>query len=332
VYLPEANLRTQTNNDGEFRFNRLKNDRYKIVISYIGFKPLERIVSVNGQTSVDFSLEKSLLLADEVVVSATRASANSATTFKNISKEDIGKNNFSQDLPFLINQTPSVVVSSDAGAGVGYTSMRVRGSDGTRINVTINGIPYNDPESHGSFFVNLPDFASSVDNIQLQRGVGTSTNGAGAFGASLNIQTAVLNDSAYAEVNNSAGSFGTLKNTVKVGTGLINGKWTFDGRLSRVTSDGFIDRGSSDLKSYYLSGAYYGKKSILRAVTFSGQEKTYQAWNGIPEAKLKGTQAELLDHYYRNQGDLYNTVEDSLNLFNSDRRKFNMFRYKNQTD
>ncbi len=332
VYLPEANLKTQTNGNGEFRFVNIKNDRYQLQISYIGFKPLERIITVNGETRVDFSLEKSLLLADEVIVSATRASANSATTFKNISKEEIDKNNFGQDLPYLLNQTPSVVTSSDAGAGVGYTSMRIRGSDGTRINVTINGIPYNDAESQGSFFVNLPDFASSVDNIQLQRGVGTSTNGAGAFGASLNIQTAVLNDSAYAEVNNSAGSFGTLKNTVKVGTGLINGKWTFDGRLSRITSDGFIDRGSSDLKSYYLSGAYYGKKSILRAVTFSGQEKTYQAWNGIPEAKLKGTQAELLDHYYRNQGDLYNTVEDSLNLFNSDPRKFNMFSYKNQTD
>ena len=332
VYLSESNLRTQTNAEGEFKFNKLKNDRYRLNISYIGFKPIERIVTVSGLTTADFKLEKFLLLADEVIVSATRASANSATTFKNISKEEIEKNNFGQDLPYLLNQTPSVVTSSDAGAGVGYTSMRIRGSDGTRINVTINGIPYNDPESHGSFFVNLPDFASSVDNMQLQRGVGTSTNGAGAFGASLNIQTAVLNDSAYAELNNSAGSFGTLKNTVKVGTGLINGKWTFDGRLSRVTSDGFIDRGSSDLKSYYLSGAYYGKKSILRAVTFSGQEKTYQAWNGIPEAKLKGTQAELLDHYYRNKGDLYNTVEDSLNLFNSNPRKFNMFRYKNQTD
>lgn len=332
IYLPEANLRTQTNDKGEFKFTRLKNDRYQLHISYIGFKPLKRSVVVNGETMADFGLEKSLLLADEVIVSATRASANSATTFKNISKEEIVKNNFGQDLPYLLNQTPSMVISSDAGAGVGYTSMRIRGSDGTRINVTINGIPYNDPESHGAFFVNLPDFASSVDNMQLQRGVGTSTNGAGAFGASLNIQTAVLNDSAYAEVNNSAGSFGTFKNTVKVGTGLINGKWTFDGRLSRITSDGFIDRGSSDLKSYYLSGAYYGKKSILRAVTFSGQEKTYQAWNGIPEAKLKGTQAELLDHYFRNKGDLYNTVEDSVNLFNSDPRKFNMFSYKNQTD
>lgn len=332
IYLPEANLKTQTNGDGEFKFTRLKNERYKLHISYVGFKPLERSVLVNGETKVDFSLEKSLLLADEVIVSATRAAANSATTFKNISKEDIQKNNFGQDLPFLLNQTPSIVVSSDAGAGVGYTSMRIRGSDASRVNVTINGIPYNDAESQGSFFVNLPDFASSVDNIQIQRGVGTSTNGAGAFGASLNIQTSTLSDSSYAEVNNSAGSYGTLKNTVKIGTGLINGKWTFDGRLSRVVSDGFIDRGSSDLKSYYLSGAYYGKKSILRAVTFSGEEKTYQAWNGIPEAKLKGTQAELMDHYNRNIGELYFTVQDSLNLFNSDPRKFNMFSYNNQTD
>ena len=332
VSLKEFNISTQTNVNGSFRFNNLKDGNYLLKVTFLGFKPLEKWVQVKGNTQINISLEKAELLADEVVVSATRASANSATTFKNISKQEIEKNNFGQDLPYLINQTPSVVVSSDAGAGVGYTSMRVRGSDGTRVNVTINGIPYNDAESQGSFFVNMPDFASSVDNIQLQRGVGTSTNGAGAFGASLNIQTAVLNDSAYAEVNNAAGSFGTLKNTIKVGTGLINGKWTFDGRLSRVSSDGFIDRGSSDLKSYYLSGAYYGKKSILRAITFSGQEKTYQAWNGVPEAKLKGSQADLLDHYYRNVGDLYNTVEDSLNLFNSDPRKFNMFRYNNQTD
>ncbi|WP_353139013.1 TonB-dependent receptor [Pseudopedobacter sp.] len=332
VTLKEFNVTTQTNVNGNFTFRNLKNGTYHLKIAYIGFKPLEKTILVKGNTELNLSLEKALLLADEVIVSATRASANSATTFKNISKEVIEKNNFGQDMPYLLNQTPSVVVASDAGAGVGYTSMRVRGSDATRVNVTINGIPYNDAESQGSFFVNLPDFASSVDNMQLQRGVGTSTNGAGAFGASLNIQTSVLTDSAYAEVNNSAGSFGTLKNTVKVGTGLINGKWTFDGRLSRIISDGFIDRGSSDLKSYYVSGAYYGKKSILRAVTFSGQEKTYQAWNGIPEAKLKGSQADLLDHYYRNLGDLYNTVEDSLNLFNSDPRKFNMFRYKNQTD
>ncbi|ADY53645.1 TonB-dependent receptor [Pseudopedobacter saltans DSM 12145] len=332
VTLKDYNVTTQTNGSGGFTFKNLKNGRYLLQVSYIGFKPLEKVVQVNGNTHISLSLEKALLLADEVIVNATRASANSATTFKNINKEEIEKNNFGQDIPYLLNQMPSMVVSSDAGAGVGYTSMRVRGSDATRVNVTINGIPYNDAESQGSFFVNLPDFASSVDNMQLQRGVGTSTNGAGAFGASLNIQTSVLTDSAYAEINNAAGSYGTLKNTVKVGTGLINGKWTFDGRLSRIISDGYIDRGSSNLKSYYLSGAYYGKKSILRAVTFSGQEKTYQAWNGIPEAKLKGSQADLLDHYYRNQGDLYNTVEDSLNLFNSDPRKFNMFSYKNQTD
>jgi iron complex outermembrane receptor protein len=332
VILTDLNLKTQTDVNGNFSFNQLKNGNYHLQISYIGFKPLEKNISVKGETKVDFNLEKSLLLADEVIVSATRASANSATTFKNISKEEIEKNNFGQDLPYLLNQTPSMVISSDAGAGIGYTSMRIRGSDASRVNVTINGIPYNDAESQGSFFVNLPDFASSVDNMQLQRGVGTSTNGAGAFGASLNIQTSTLSDSAYAEINNSAGSFATLKNTVKVATGLINGKWTFDGRLSRIVSDGYIDRGKSDLKSYYLSGAYYGKSSILRAVTFSGEEKTYQAWNGIPEAKLKGTSAQLLDHYYRNQGDLYNTVEDSLNLFNSDPRKFNMFSYKNQTD
>lgn len=325
-------ISTQTDNKGEFTFKNLKAGNYQLKITYIGYKTAKNAVTLTKSTQLSVRLQKSMQLADEVVVSAIRATANSATTFKNISKEDIERNNFGQDMPYLLNQTPSVVVASDAGAGVGYTSMRVRGSDATRINVTINGIPYNDAESHGSFWVNMPDIASSVNNMQLQRGVGTSTNGAGAFGASINIQTSALSDSAYAELNNAAGSYGTLKNTLKVGTGLINGKWAFDGRLSRVVSDGYIDRGSSDLKSYYVSGAYYGKKSILRAVTFSGQEKTYQSWNGIPEAKLKGSQADLLSHYNRNLGTLYNTVEDSLNLFNANPRTYNAFTYKNQTD
>src|SRR5690606_16992181 len=173
-------------------------------------------------------------VADEVVVSATRVGKNAAFTYKNLSKADLDKTNQGQDLPYLLNQTPSVVVSSDAGAGVGYTGLRIRGSDATRINVTLNGIPLNNPESQGSFFVNIPDFASSVDNIQIQRGVGTSTNGAGAFGGSLNIQTTTRRDAAYTELNNTFGSYNTWKNTVNIGTGLLNGKFTFDGRLSRI--------------------------------------------------------------------------------------------------
>jgi iron complex outermembrane receptor protein len=269
---------------------------------------------------------------DEITVKATRANAKSATTFKNIDKKEIEANNFGQDLPFILNNTPGVVITSDAGAGVGYTGIRIRGSDASRVNITINGIPYNDSESQGTFWVNMPDFASSVDNIQIQRGVGTSTNGAGAFGGSVNIQTASQSDKPYAELNNTFGSFNTIKNTVKVGTGLIDNKWSIDGRLSRIQSDGFIDRAASNLKSFFLSGAYHGKTDLLRFNVFGGSEQTYQAWNGVPEAKLRGDQSALTEHYYNNLGYLYNTPADSLNLFNADNRKYNQFLYKDQND
>ena len=265
---------------------------------------------------------------DEIIVKSTRANEKSATTYKNLSKEEIALNNFGQDLPFILNNTPGVVVTSDAGAGIGYTGIRIRGSDASRVNVTINGIPYNDSESQGTFWVNMPDFASSADNIQIQRGVGTSTNGAGAFGGSLNIQTASPPEIAYAELNNTFGSFNTLKNTVKVGTGLIADRWSFDGRLSRIKSDGFIDRAASDLKSYFLSGAYHGKNDLLRVNIFSGVEKTYQAWNGIPEAKLRGSRDDIQAYIDRN----YLNEEDASNLFNSDSRTYNSFTYDDQTD
>lgn len=297
-------LSAQSDAEGNFTYRNLKKGNYILKVSYLGYKAQELKLVLDANQTLNISLAKSNYLADEVVVNATRASTNSATTFKNLSKEDLEKNNFGQDLPFLLDQTPGVVTYSDAGAGVGYTGIRIRGSDPTRVNVTINGIPYNDTESQGTFWVNLPDFASSVDNIQIQRGVGTSTNGAGAFGGSLNIQTAALIDSAYGEFNSSAGSYQTLKNTLKLGTGLINGKWSFDGRLSRIVSDGYIDRAESDLKSYFLSGAYYGKSSLLRLNIFSGTEKTYQAWNGVPEALL-ATNRTFNGFTYDDQTDNY---------------------------
>lgn len=272
---------SQTN--GAYQFNNVKAGSYVLKVSYIGYQQTLKTFSLSANTVVDISLAPSTFTADEVTVSATRASAKSPTAFTNLKKADLEKNNLGQDLPFLLNQTPSVVTSSDAGAGVGYTGIRIRGSDGTRINVTVNGIPLNDAESQGSFFINLPDFASSVDNIQIQRGVGTSTNGASAFGASINIQTLTRRDSAYTELNNSVGSYGTVKNTVQLGTGLLNNHFTFDGRLSRIASDGYIDRASSNLLSYYLSGAYYGAKTTIKANVFAGRERTYQAWNGIPD-------------------------------------------------
>jgi iron complex outermembrane receptor protein len=319
---------TTSNNQGDYEVSDLTPGTYKVSVSYLGFASLVQVVSVNADTKLDFKLTHTAFLADEVIVRSTRANERSATTYKNIGKAEIEANNFGQDLPFILNNTPGVVVTSDAGAGVGYTGIRIRGSDATRVNVTLNGIPYNDSESQGSFWVNMPDFASSVDNVQIQRGVGTSTNGAGAFGGSLNIQTSSPSLEPYAELNNTFGSFNTIKNTVKIGTGLINNHFSFDGRLSRIKSDGFIDRASSDLKSYFLSGAYQGKKDLLRINVFAGSETTYQAWNGIPESRLNGDVAGMNAYIARN----YLSEEDAANLLNSGSRTYNSFTYKNQTD
>ena len=242
--------------------------------------------SVLGQTK-DTTKRDSFLLLEPVEVKAIRAGENSPFTKTNLTKKQIEKLNLGQDLPFILNQTPSVVVNSDAGNGVGYTGIRIRGSDASRINVTLNGVPFNDAESQGTFFVDLPDFTSSVGSIQVQRGVGTSSNGAGAFGASINISTNEVNLKPYVEFNNSYGSFNTWKNTFKVGSGLVSEHFTVDLRLSRISSDGYIDRASSDLRSYYFSTAYLGKKNSLRFNMFSGKEKTYQAWYGVSEADLK---------------------------------------------
>jgi iron complex outermembrane recepter protein len=223
---------------------------------------------------------------DEVLVRAVRVSAESPVTHSNLTREQLEKRNLGQDLPFMLNYLPSVVSTSDAGAGIGYTSFRVRGSDASRINVTLNGIPFNDAESQGSFFVNLPDFTSSVQNLQLQRGVGTSTNGSGAFGASLNLLTDAVSPDPYGEITNSFGSFNTRRHNVKFSTGLLNNRFELAGRLSAIASDGYIDRASSDLKSYFLQGSYVDDNTLIKAITFGGHEVTYQAWNGIEDPDL----------------------------------------------
>lgn len=271
---------------------------------------------VQGQTPDSIEL-------DEVIIQSTRATSQTATTYSELSKKAIRKRNFGQDMPFILNQMPSVVVNSDAGTGIGYTGIRVRGSDPTRINVTVNGVPLNDSESHGVFWVNMPDFASSVNNIQLQRGVGTSTNGAAAFGASLNLQTTKINTEAYAEINETVGSFNTLKHTLSIGSGLLKDKFAFDIRLSKLNSDGFVDRASADLSSFYVSGAYVGKKSLLRVNVFAGQEVTYQSWAGLPEAKLEDdrtynsyTYDNEVDDYTQSHYQLHYSLKpsDALNL------------------
>ncbi len=243
-------------------------------------------------------------MTEEVLVNATRAGEHTPMAYSTVTKEDISKANIAQDVPYLLSSTPSLVVSSDAGTGVGYTYINIRGTDVNRINVTIDGIPVNDAESHGVWWVDMPDVASSADNIQIQRGVGTSTNGAGAFGATINFQTSDLKKESYAEINSSYGSFNTSKNTVNFGTGLINKKFAVDGRLSKIWSDGYIDRAFSDLKSFYISGTLYGETSIFKLIIFSGVEHTYQAWNGVPKDSLK-THRTYNAYNYKNETDNY---------------------------
>ena len=223
---------------------------------------------------------------EEVQVQGVNARETTPVSYTNLSEEEIENSNLGQDLPYLISLTPSVISSSDAGAGIGYTYMTIRGSDANRINVTINGIPLNDSESQGVWWVNMPDFTSSVSNIQIQRGVGTSTNGGAAFGATVNLQTNGLQKEKYFTTSNTVGSFNTLKNNIEFGTGLLENNLSFDGRVSKITSDGYMDRSSSDLESIYLSGGYYAKSSTLKAIVFKGHERTYQAWNGVPQSYL----------------------------------------------
>ena len=220
---------------------------------------------------------------DEVLVQAVRVDADSPITHSNIDKRELEKRNLGQDVPYMLNYLPSVVTTSDAGAGVGYTSIRVRGSDASRVNVTLNGIPYNDSESQGSFWVNLPDFTSSVQSLQLQRGVGTSTNGSGAFGASLNLLSDAISDEANGEISNSFGSYKTHKHNVKFSTGLLSNHFELAGRLSTIKSDGYIDRASSDLKSYFLQGAFVNRNTLIKALAFGGKNITYQSWNGLED-------------------------------------------------
>ena len=241
---------------------------------------------------------------DEVFVTSVRVKPNAPITHSNLSKKELQQRNLGQDIPVLLNYLPSVVSSSDAGAGIGYTYLRVRGSDATRINVTINGIPYNDAESQGTFWVNLGDFASSVENIQLQRGVGTSTNGAAAFGASLNILTDAISKKSGGQISNSFGSYGTRKHSLKFTTGLLNEHFEFAGRLSKIYSDGYVDRAFTDMKSYFLQGNYVDENTLIKALMFGGKEKTYQAWYGLSKDQLEEDRTQN-PYTYDNETDNY---------------------------
>jgi len=294
----------QTDSEGYYILSPQKNGVYSLRFSFIGYESQIREISLKGDTVMNIALLAKSFMTEEVFVNATRAGERTPMAFSTVTRETISKNSSAQDIPYLLGYTPSIVVSSDAGTGVGYTNINIRGTDVKRINVTIDGIPVNDAESHGVWWVDLPDLASSAENIQIQRGVGTSTNGAGAFGATINFQTTSLNREAYAEVNSSYGSFNTSKNTVNFGTGLINNKFALDARLSKIWSDGYIDRAFSDLKSFYISGTLYGETSILKLLIFSGVEHTYQAWEGVPKDSL-ATHRTYNPYNYKNETDNY---------------------------
>lgn len=297
--------------NGQFEIKKLSPGTYTAKVSYVGYRTQSQKVKVPSSLEVLFELEMTDLLTEEFIVSATRASDLTPTTFQVIDKEQIAQRNLGQDIPILLNFTPSVVSHSDAGAGIGYTGIRIRGTDQTRINVTVNGIPLNDAESHGVFWVNMPDFASSVENIQIQRGVGTSTNGAATFGASLNIQTDTRQDEAYAQIDNGFGSFNTWRHTVKAGTGLLNERFTVDARLSKISSDGYVDRAFSDLTSWFISGGFHSENHVLKFNAFSGQEQTYQSWNGLPESKLED---DRRDNFYTYENETDNYQQDHYQL------------------
>lgn len=299
ILVKETNKGTTTNFDGDFNVS-LATGKYTISVSYIGYVSSTKTVEISKNQEIVFQLIESENLLEEVLVSALRVKENAPVTHSNISKKELAKRNLGQDIPSLLNYLPSVVTSSDAGTGIGYSSLRVRGSDSKRVNVTINGIPYNDAESQGTFWVNLGDFTSSVENIQLQRGVGTSTNGAGAFGASLNLLTDGVAQKQSAEISSAIGSFNTLKNTVKFSSGLLNDHIEFSGRFSKIRSDGYVDRATSDLESYFIQANYIDDNTLIKALIFGGEEITYQAWYGVDAATLKS------DRTFNAAGAIYN--------------------------
>jgi len=312
----ENSLQGITSNlDGIYTLKKLRAGVYTVSVSFIGYEKMSIEVKLDRDMVLDFTLKHSSIMGEEIVVNATRASSRMPIAQTLMGKDEIKKTSVGFDIPYLLEMTPSVVATSEGGTGVGNTAFRIRGTDMSRINVTVNGIPLNDPESQGVYWVNMPDFANSVDNIQVQRGVGTSTNGAGAFGASVNFQTSTLTPEPFTNIDLQAGSFGTWRTAAKVGTGLINKSFSFEGRFSQLKSDGYIDRGTSDDRSMFLTGAWHTSKSLLRFNLIHGEEHTGITWSGTPGYMLdskrtynpEGIYTDALGgtHYYRDQKDNY---------------------------
>ncbi|MFH0843416.1 MAG: TonB-dependent receptor [Bacteroidota bacterium] len=306
---------TYSSADGAFRFSNLADGQYSLRFSFTGFESQVHHIDLKGEMVLDIVLEEKALMTEEVVIESTRAGTNTPMAFSDIDASVISKKNSGQDLPFLLSLTPSLVETSEAGNGIGYTNLRIRGSDASRINVTIDGIPLNDPESQQVFWVDLPDLASSIDNIQVQRGVGTSSNGAGAFGASVNIQTKVVHNEPFAEINSSAGSFITFKNSLAAGTGLLAERFAFQMRYSDIRSKGYIDRTGSEHQSAYFSGVFRTARSLLKANIIYGKEHTGIGWWGVP--------GDMLDSDYEinrtfNPAGMYETTPGSFEFYDNE--------------
>ncbi len=286
VNLKGTYLGTATNANGDFKITNVNAGNYVLEVSFIGYKTLDKKINLQKDQSLKIKMEPKAIISDEVIVSAIKANEFTPVAQTSITKKEIKEQNIVADVPFMLSLSPSVVATSENGTGNGYTAMRIRGTDMSRINVTINGIPLNDAESQGVYWVDLPDFTSSVNAIQIQRGVGTSTNGAASFGASINFQTLTVEPKPYTNIGLAAGSFNTFKENVSAGTGLIKDKFSFDVRYSKLNSDGYIQRGFSDHQSIYLSGSYYDEKNLLKAIVMIGKERTGITWWGVPGEML----------------------------------------------
>ena len=308
-------LGVHTNSDGTYSFSGLKDGAYTLRFSFIGYEAQVRDVILKGEAILNITLAAKTFITEEVLINATRAGEHAPLAYSTIDRKSLKMQNTGQDMPYLLSLTPSLVETSEAGNGVGYTSLRIRGTDGNRINVTIDGIPLNDPESQQVFWVDLPDLASSIENIQVQRGAGTSSNGAGAFGATISIQTTNPENEPFAEVNSSLGSFNTIKNMVSAGTGLLGGKFALQMRYSDLRSDGYVDRTGSNHRSAFVSGIFRTEKSSLKANIILGEEHTGIGWWGVPKDSLATNRrynpsGEYKDEsgntkYYNNESDNY---------------------------
>jgi len=331
IFIENSQWATISEKGGGYSLENLTTGSYTVSCSFLGYETQRKSVSLPDTKTLDFIMSGNVYQLDAVEIKSNIHKITPFNGGREVKKEELQAINHGQDIPILLQWQPSVTTTSDAGAGVGYTSMRIRGVEQSRINVTVNDIPVNDAESQGVFWVDLPDIASSTESVRIQRGVGPSTNGAGAYGGTVSLNTFGIDINPSVAADLSYGSFDTRKTTIRLNSGLMNNRFNVDARYSVIKSDGYIDRASADLKSWYIEGARVGSTSSLRLIAFSGSEVTYQAWNGVPQSVANDDAAGISEHYQRNIGSLYQTPEDSINLFTSGRR-YNPFLYENQVD